>query len=155
MGIVGKGAQPPKNAASIDERCREVNQTLAALYKNLNDTWEQIEKKLRTLVPPREVWFAYHKADDDPRSGHGGCYCFCLGLIKYRGDWRICRGMYYEPQEGEPESWKPIVECSVSERVEAVKHVDGLRDAILDSAERSVPTVTMAIAELAKALERI
>jgi hypothetical protein len=151
---IAKGAQPPQKAGFVEERCFQVNQTLTTLYKDLNETWEKVEKKLRALVPPREAWFAFRTIDEDPRVGCGG-YHHCLGLIKYRGEWRVCRGTYYDPQECEPDSWKPIVECSVADRVEAVEHIDALRDVILESAEKSIPAVTTAVSELAKALERI
>ena len=158
MVTVRMGAQQPKDAASIDERAKKANESLSALYKQLNEKWEAIQQKLRKMVPPREAWVSYKQIDAFP--GPMGMneseweVHYCIGLIKYRGEWQICHGVYMDEQESEPGSWKPIVDCSVSERVEAVEHVDKLREEILISAEGSIPEVEKAIAILTTAIKQ-
>jgi len=178
MASVSRGAQPPQSAVSqskgvlkklgdfsfeiadaepsaSDVRRAKVAETLTGLYDKLNQGWVAIEEKLRSMLPPREAWVSYASWDEDYRDPEAGSIHACIGLVKYRGNWRICHGRYNDMHEPGPGSWKPIVECSVEERVAAVKSVDKLREEILNQAEKSIPKVNDAAAELAKALDRI
>lgn len=164
MATSENGAQTPKKTASISDlkfiknrptdRGRELNESLSLLYKELNDNWDAIERKLRTRVPPRHVWIAYRSWPDEDDQ-QGGKVRVCLGLVKFRGEWRICHGRYNDMHEHEPDSWKPIVDCAVEERVDAVEHVGALVAAIDAAAEKSKPIVADAVAKLAKASENL
>lgn len=160
------GAQTPNSASkpavqrvkkdrrTADEKIQELAPVLDEKYKQLNSAWDAIEKKLRSMLPPREVWKAYRWYDDDPERPQGYIN-LCLGLIKYRGDWRICHGRYYEPHEFEPNAWKPITECSAEERVEAIGYVDVLRDAIIEKAEKTLPSIDEALAKAKEVLSSL
>ncbi len=136
-------------ANSKEKREQEIGQTLGQLYGELNNYWAHVQQKLCGIVPPRECWAEYST------SGDGDQYRACLGLIKYRGEWRICHGYYCLLDEDGPESWKPIHDCAVAERVALIDHIDKLRDAIIAKAEESIPEVQSAISKLAAVLERI
>jgi hypothetical protein len=138
------------NAAANSKEKREqaVGETLGRLYGELNNYWAHVQQKLCALVPPRECWAEYRISGDNDE------YRACLGLIKYRGEWRICHG-FYRIDECGPESWKPIHDCAVAERVELIDHIDKLRDAIIAKAEESIPEVQSAVSKLAAKLEKI
>ncbi len=134
--------------ASKERRQQDVGEKLGQLYGELNNYWAHVTQKLCALVPPRECWAEYRISGDSDE------YRACLGLIKFRGEWRICHG-YYRTDEDGPQSWKPIHECAVSERVELIDHIEKLRDAIIAEAEKSIPQVQNAVSKLAATLERI
>jgi len=90
----------------------------------------------------------------DEREPRAGNYCYCIGLMKYRSDWRICHGVYADMHEGGPDDWKPIMECSVEERVNAAPHIGKLRKKLVESAEKYVAKVDKAVAEMTTALEQ-
>jgi hypothetical protein len=157
----GKPAQPRAadlmreaaiaHAASVSKakREQEIDQTLGQLYSELNNSWAHVQQKLCGIVPPRECWAEYST------SGEGDQYRACLGLIKYRGEWRICHGFYDATEDSGPKSWKPIHDCAVSERVALIDHIDKLRNAIIAKAEESIPEVRSAVSKLAAVLERV
>lgn len=72
-----------------------------------------------------------------------------LGLRKIRGKWRICYCLYYYDAFPDREDWTPITECSAEIRVEAARHVEALREAIVKSAEGFISRVDKAISRLA------
>jgi hypothetical protein len=54
--------------------------------------------------------------EQEPRAGN---YCYGIGLMKPKSEWRICHGVYAVRHEGGPDEWKPITDCSVEKRVHA------------------------------------
>jgi len=155
----GKGPEPAK--AALDERNRRAAAILAPRYDQLNRLWADAEARLRAMQAPRYVWTDYRTEDIDPENPYSSCHCHCLGLVKVRGEWRLCIGDYirddYQPRPYDPESpmnWKPILDCSVEERVEAAPHIGKLREEIVKSAEHYTVKVDEAVAHLTKALEQ-
>jgi len=116
----------------------------------LTALWREIEKKLIGLQPPRHVLHVYHKisrAGDAPDNDD----CFCIGITKYAGKWRLCIGEYneYESDHNEvPISWCPATNCSVEERVLAAAHVKKLEQKIVETGEQMLPRIDEAIRHL-------
>ena len=86
--------------------------------------------------------------------------CECLGLVKFRGEWRLCLGHFvrndcnpHPCDPDEPMDWKPILDCSVEERVQAAPHIAKLREEIVASAEQYICKVDEAVAHLTTELE--
>lgn len=141
---------------TLDERNDEVNQALEARFTQLNAALEAHESKLKAMMVPKDAWVIYFKYDDDDHQiGHTvGQYQHLIGMIKLNGAWRLCHARHYEDYnhpDDEP-AWKPIVEASIEDRLSAAKHIDKLREAIVEAKEKLIPSVEEAIAALAKSL---
>ena len=132
---------------TLEERARKARETLFNRYDQLNALWLQAEEQLTQLHIPCSVYYPYDKNHEPD----GATIYKCLGLQKVKGKWRICHGIYEEWCQPEP-YWTPITECSAESRVEATKHLDGLRKAVVESAERFIPKVDEAINALAETL---
>lgn len=144
-----RGVDFIRQHAPIETRLELANSSLSQLYTELNNRWWEVQHKLCAMLPPRECWSEYKVW------GENGEYRACLGLIKFRGEWRICHGVYNNHEENRPDAWKPVHDCSVAERVELIAHIEKLRDAIVAEAEKSIPQVQDAVSKIAAALARI
>lgn len=138
----------------LDERNERARKALAARYDLLNQKWADAEKMLKSMQVPRSVWIEYDSEPVDPQRPGEWQICYCLGLVKYRGDWRLCHGTY-DTSEGGPDNWKPVVDCSVEQRVAAAPHIGKLRERLVESAEKYISKVDRAVAEMTEALEQI
>ena len=93
MREAAKAAEAEADAkAALEARREKAAETLSQLYGELNNFWTLAEQRLRSMLPPRECWFEYYQEE----RSRG-----CLGMVKYRGDWRICHG-YYDILERNP-----------------------------------------------------
>ena len=141
---------------TLDERNEEVNQALESRFSQLNSTLEAHEAKLKGMMVPKSVWHMYKSYEDiNEQAGHSaGQYRFYLGMVKLRGAWRLCHASQYEDYCGPQEEvdWKPIVEASIEDRIDAAAHIEKLREAIVEAKEKLVPELERAIAGLAKSL---
>jgi hypothetical protein len=135
---------------TLQERARNARKTLFSRYDQLNALWLQAEEQLTQLHIPRPVSHKYAEYQDWDQP-NGAITSKYLGLQKVKGKWRICHGICEEWCQPEP-YWTPIIECSAESRVEATKHLDGLRKAVVESAERFIPKVDEAINALAETL---
>ena len=73
-------------------------------------------------------------------------------MIKQKGGWRLCYCFHYE-SFGHPDRevrWKPLVDCSIEERIQATKHIDKLKGRIIDEKEKLMPELENAIENLAQ-----
>ena len=136
---------------TLDERAQNARDMLFERYDVLNAHWLQVEEQLTAFHIPRSVSYAYKKYPD-PDGAEGGMIHKRLGLRKIRGKWRICYCLYYYDAFPDMEDWTPITECSAEIRVEAARHVEGLREAIVKSAESFISRVDKAISSLATAV---
>ena len=96
----------------------------------------------------------------DPEDPYPSLDCECLGLVKSEasGDCVLaissaddCNPHPCDPDE--PMDWKPILDCSVEERVQAAPHIAKLREEIVASAEQYICKVDEAVAHLTTELE--
>lgn len=142
---------------TLDERNDEVNKALEARFSQLNAALEAHEAKLKAMMVPKNASVVYRRYTDEDQVGNElGEYQFCVGMVKLRGEWRLCHARHYSSyisDDNEPD-WKPIVEASIEDRIKAAEHLDKLREAIVETKEKLVPDVEKAIATLAKSLER-
>jgi hypothetical protein len=131
---------------TLDQRAQKAREELFKRYDALNTLWLKAEEGITKLHIPHAVEVVYGDYPD----GHP---CECLSIVKIKGKWRICQGSYSHGSYPEgPDDWTPIVECSAAIRVEAVKHLPKLREAIVVAAEKFIPRVNQAIATLERAL---
>ena len=132
---------------TLDQRAQKAREELFKRYDALNALWLKAEEEITKLHIPHAVEYVY----DDYPDGHPRD---CLSVLKIKGKWRICQGTYAHgsyPEFG-PDDWTPVVECSALVRVEAAKHLPGLRQSVVEAAEKFIPRVDKAIATLEKAL---
>jgi len=156
----GTGKHPEPIQPSLDERSRRTAEALAPRYDQLNRLWAQAETRLKAMQVPRYVWVVYKREDVEPEDAYSPRYCECLGLVKFRGEWRLCLGQFVRDEYNahpsdtdQPTNWKPVSDCSVEERVEAAPYIAVLREAIVESAEHYISKVDEAVAHLTNALE--
>jgi hypothetical protein len=147
------------NGGSIEQRNRRVNDSLAAQYDQLNRKWQDVEASLKAMLVPHNVWVAFDSEEVEFNNSSAGTDFQCLGLVKVKGEWRICIGEYNDMDaiqrglEEEPQYWKPILDCGVEERVRLASHVSTLRKKIIEAKERYVTTIDGALDHLDKVLE--
>jgi hypothetical protein len=155
----GTGKHPEPVQVPLEERNRRTAEALAPRYDQLNRLWAEAEARLKAMQVPRYVWVVYKMEDVDPEDPYSPGACECLGLVKFRGEWRLCLGHFVcerAPSPCDPDQpmdWKPILDCSVEERVKAAPHIAKLREEIVASAEQYISKVDEAVAHLTTALE--
>jgi len=152
---IGNGFYQESKTMTLEDRNDEVNKALETRFSQLNAAFEAHEAKLKAMMVPRDVSVVYKQYADHP-DNPGGEYKFFIGLIKLGGKWRLCYGSCHESWIGDDDEgidWKPIVDSSLEERMEAAEHLDKLREAIVMAKEKLVPVVENAIATLAKSLD--
>lgn len=140
-------------AMTIEQRAEKVRTDLFTRYDHLNALWQKAEEQLAKMHIPLPVEHKYGEYCEDWRDASTVIY-ECLGMQKFAGKWRICYGRYHLLSEDTPDEWTPICECSARVRVRAAKHIPGLREAIVKSAEAFVPTVDEAIQALSESLDQ-
>jgi hypothetical protein len=119
----------------------------------LKRIWVQAEKTLKAKInPPRHVWVAYRKEVTDP---NGFERYDCLGVIRYRGEWRLCIAHYEEPHEEGPSDWKPMTDCSFEDRLDAAPHIFKLAKEIEKSEAELGPRIDDAVQLLKDALTQL
>lgn len=130
---------------TLEQRAEKARKELFARYDQLNSLWQKAEEQFAIFHIPHATYYEF--PDDpnvcrDPMEGDQA-----LGVEKIGGKWRITYASYPpgEPQEG---TWRPIVECSAETRVQAVKHLAGLRRTVVESAEAFIARVDAAIDSL-------
>jgi hypothetical protein len=155
----GTGKRPEPSQASLEERSRRTAEALAPRYDQLNELWAEAETRLKAMQVPRYVWVVYKREDIEPADPYSRSYCECLGLVKARGEWRLCLGQFVKDEYNghpsdpdQPTNWKPIADCSVEERVEAAAHLTALRKEVVVSAEHYISKVDEAVSHLTTAL---
>ncbi len=148
--------QPEKLKMTIDERNDELNEALATRLEQLNAVIEEHEKQFKAMKLARDAMHAYrsHTMEDDHRNCIGEINWY-VGMIKMKGGWRLCYANEHEHYNWPDESidWKPLVECSIEQRIDAVPHIKTLREAIVKSKESLVPELEKAIVAIAKMSE--
>jgi hypothetical protein len=140
--------QPPP-----DPRKKQVVEALSTRYKELNKLWEDAEADLKEIPIPVDVKHRYKSVDADPMRPNEYQIHHYIAFARSKGGWRIC---YDAAHDAFPEydwDWKPITECRVDIRLEAVPHIGKLRELVLKAAEECVPTLDKAIADLRSTLQ--
>lgn len=150
---VGAFQMSEKFKMTIDERNEELNEALTTRLEQLKAVIENQESQFKTMRLACDAKHAYRSEaiEDDQRNCIGEINWY-VGMIKLKGGWWLCyakdREHYSWP--GESIDWKPLVDCSIEERIDAVPHIGALREAIVKSKESLVPELEKAIETVAK-----
>ncbi|TWT97264.1 hypothetical protein [Neorhodopirellula pilleata] len=150
---VGAFQMPEKPEMTIDERNEELNEALTARLEQLKAVIEDQENQFKAMRLACDAMHAYRSEgmEDDQRNCIGEINWY-VGMIKLKGGWRLCYAKDHEHYSwpGESIDWKPLVDCSIEERIDAVPHIGALREAIVKSKESLVPELEKAIEAVAK-----
>jgi hypothetical protein len=134
-----------------EPRKKQLAEALGKRYSELSKLWEDAEADLREIPIPVDVRFCYRSViTDAAKPGEDQIHSY-LGFVRSKGGWRICYGTADVPSQFEIE-WKPITECRVDIRLEAVPHIGKLRELVLKAGEECVPALDKAISDLRNAL---
>jgi hypothetical protein len=150
---VGDFQMLEKPEMTIDERNENLNEALTTRLEQLKAAIEEQESQLKAMRLACDAKHAYHSEtmEDEQRNCIGEINWY-VGMIKLKGGWRLCYAKDYEHYSwpGESIDWKPLVDCSIEERIDAVPHIGALREAIVKSKESLVPELEKAIEAVAK-----
>lgn len=142
--------QPQGELMSQDERNQEVNDSLNVRLGQLNLLIDKKEAELKSMMVARDTVLCFHDYQDE--NDDRGEHQHLLGMIKQKGGWRLCYCFHYE-SFGHPDRevrWKPLVDCSIEERIQATKHIEKLKGRIIDEKEKLMPELENAIENLAQ-----
>jgi hypothetical protein len=145
--------QPNQNEAPAteEERNRLATESLAKSLDKLNAHLAAVEKKLRGMMKfPLHVTVRYNERDDDQNTG--AAVWELLGIIRRGGEWRLC--LAHDADVALSVDWKPLIECSLEERVQASDQIDALRLEIIKSTEQYVSKVEGAVSKLSSVLAK-
>ena len=125
----------------------QVVEALNRRYDELNKLWEAAEKRLKRIPIPMDVTHCYRLQpySDDPQEYRQIEHH--LGFAKHYGGWRLCYCSIVQDRDDDFD-WKPISECPLDIRIEAVCEVDKLHKKVVEKAKECVPTIDQAIADL-------
>jgi hypothetical protein len=150
----GSNAGKQNARPSADARQKELAEALNKRFAELNKLWEQAEADLRKIPVPEEVSYCYGSQDEHPEDAPGRFDVnYHIGFARVKGSWRICWSVTRDTDPSEEIDWKPITECGLDIRMEAVPHIGKLREAVLEEAEKCLPTLDKAIEELRGTLQ--
>jgi hypothetical protein len=154
------GKAKPSNKPALTEFDAQSNVLRAKIGERLDHLtalWHENEKRLLALQQPRHVYHVY-KDDNpsfDPERDDGMYNCYCLGIAKYAGKWRLCLGTFHQREMweyGANISWCPVTDSSMEDRMEAAPYVKNLEQKIVETGEKIVPKLDEAIRHLENAL---
>lgn len=150
---IGAFQMPETPEMTVDERNDELNEALTTRLEQLNAAIEEHETRFKTMGLARDAKHVYrsHSMEDNQRNCIGEVNWY-VGMIKLKGGWRLCYAHDHEHYSypNDTVSWKPLVECSIEERIDAVPNIGALREAIVKSKESLVPELEKAIEAVAK-----
>jgi hypothetical protein len=132
-----------------------LNQALDTRLSQLSAAIEAHEKALKAMKIPRDVKHCYFSEEilDENGNWNGDSYDYVIAMIKWQGTWRLCHGMSYSGDHSSGFDWKPLVDCSIADRLRAAPHLDKLREKIVEEKRKVIPELEAAIEGLAKSLE--
>ena len=132
-------SEQKKVQPSLEQRHAAARDTLKAKYSVLDDAWKAAEKELAKYHLPDAVWHKCYTRGTEP-------YEELVYLVVYRARKEVYIDVSSVP-EYEPEDavrWR-ISSAPVKYRVELVKYLPALREAVVKSAEDFMPKVDSAI----------
>ncbi len=145
-------ATPQSDAESGEYVKNEVNIKL----DRINDLWMKVEKKLLKEEPPRRITCNYDTVEVDEYDPDMGCCCGTarayLGIQRHAGKWRICYASTWNKSGEDNLPWKPIVECDVGTRMDAVAGIDCLKREVANTRTFFIPKLDKTIDKLEQAL---
>jgi len=141
---------------TIDEQNDELNEALDTRLNQLNAAIDAHEKALKEMQIPRMVKHFYLSNNIPDENGQvtGDSYDYYIAMVKWRGTWRLCHDVSFSRDQSDFD-WKPLVDCSISDRLQAAPHIGELRNKIIAEKKKVIPELESVIESLAKSLETI
>ncbi len=138
----------------LGARLRTAKESLSAWYDRLNSQWTDAEKTIQALNLPTNVWACFKTETeelDNPDLHLPRDIQHCLVYMKRDGEWRIC---YSVGEAGDPGSHdpRPILDCSLEQRILALEGLPELLEAIVKAAEAQSDRFEVALGGAAKSL---
>lgn len=160
-------ASSPEPQDAIAGRLEKVGVELTQRLDALNQAIAVAEQKLKEMKPPHNVWVSYIDREPEPsplrplsiteslaqatvamsvieKVMNGPKYAL-LGIAKVDNQWRLSHATIDPKNPSLAKDLKPLAECPVAIRVQAVSHLAKLREEILKEREAFVPQVEDAI----------
>ena len=149
---IGAFQMPEIPEMTIDKRNDELNEALTSRLEQLKLGIEKQEAELKAMMIARDTRHCYRTGEELDGGRTVGEHSWYIGMIRLKGGWRLCHAAHYFHYQGFEEDidWKPLVDCSIEERIDAVPHIGALREAIVKSKESLVPELEKAIEAVAK-----
>ncbi len=140
---------------TLDEKNDELNEALGTRLNQLNAAIEAHEKALKAMQIPRTVIRCYLSREILEHNGQsiGQSYDYYVAMVKWQSSWRLCHDVRYSGDCSSEFDWKPLVDCSISDRLRAAPHLDSLREKIVEEKQKIIPELEAAIESLAKSLD--
>ena len=123
-----------------------MNATVSGSLDRLSAVLERAESMLKSIGPCRTTFVTLFEQDN---------YREVLGFLKWHNEWRICYGHFDALDEIEPSEWKPVRDCSAVERVDAVKWIPVLKQAIEKAVVKFEKEIDGSAAELEQFLAEL
>lgn len=147
--IPSRNGQHLAHPTNPDESVKnEVDQKL----DRLNDLWMKLEKKLLNKEPPRRIACLYQTRDGLGEDGDIEERRY-VGIQRFSGKWRVCFAITWDCAPVDKLPWRPIAECDVETRADAVKGIDLLKDEVRKTRKVFIPVLDKAISDLETALD--
>jgi hypothetical protein len=118
----------------------------------INDLWMKLERKLLKEQPPRRIACLYHR-DENMGEDADITESRYLGIQRHSGKWRVCYAIVWDCVAADKFPWKPIVECDVETRADAVKGIGQLKRDVRETRKLFIPALDKAISTLEHALD--
>ncbi len=136
----------------LGTRLRRAKESLSAWYDRLNSQWLDAEKTIQSLNLPTNVWACFEpQTQESGNPSYPRDFEHCLGYMKLDREWRIC---YSVGEVGDPDSHdpRPILDCSLEQRVLALEGLPKLLEAVVETAEAQSARFEVALGGAAESL---
>lgn len=119
------------------EKNKQIDTRLQEAFYSLSEIIRDVEESVLSMKVMRHVEYEYAA---DGR---------WIGVTKFNGAWRLCHAtsglMGGDDEEGYVLDWKPLCDVAAIDRIEALKHIESLREVIVESKEDLLVKIEEAI----------
>jgi len=113
-----------------------------SLLSELSENWASIESALSDRGILKACQVGYHKIYDDRHTPPVGEHE--IGVRKLGGVWRVCRGFMDFVSGERGETWTPVVDLPIKDRIALLDHVEKLQEARVKSNAECVEDLKLA-----------
>lgn len=135
----GSPTKPPNSSEKQPLDASTVRNGLLAAYDKLNSSIREAEKQLFDLHTPVECHAVYCRELFE----NGDETHYAIGWQKVGTEWRLCHGAFDARHPVDCE-WRPLIECPVDIRVDAVGGYGKLRSELIEAAQEYINKVRKA-----------